>query len=49
MKTAITAIAIGLFALSSTAYACGAKKMSCKDGFTYSSTAGGCVKVTVDS
>lgn len=49
MKTALTAIAIGLFAMGSTAYACGAKKMSCADGFTYSTEAGGCVKITVDS
>ncbi|MEM7057976.1 MAG: hypothetical protein AAF557_10345 [Pseudomonadota bacterium] len=49
MKTVFIAIAISLFAMGSAAYACGAKKMSCADGYTYSSTAGGCVKVTVDS
>ena len=50
MKTAITAIAISLFALGSTAYAAGCSgKHHCADGYTYSKESGGCVKITVDS
>ena len=49
MKTLITAIALSMFAASSTvAIAQGCHK-TCADGYTYSHEAGGCVKKSVSS
>ena len=49
MKSALTVVALSLFAFSTSAFAMGGCHKACADGYTYSKESGACVKKTVSS